>query len=115
MRSRSATGAANSAVKWEKSKWWQASQHAGWGNWPWWMWHASEIVYWAEGNYDGAFWKEARAQYTDEENREYDKGWIALYGRAAFFKSIAKVYGPEEADRLRLKFPAEDGEEEALN
>ena len=36
---------------------------------------------------------------------EYDKRWIELYGRPAFFEAVAKVAGDDEAARLQLKIP----------
>ena len=76
------------------------------GHWPWWIEHPSECAYWKEDSlYDGEIWWNTRQQYTDEENIEYDKGWIALYGRPAFFEAVAKVAGDDEAARLQLLMP----------
>jgi len=112
-RSRTAAGSASRDVKWEKNKWWYESKRQKWGNWPWWIEHASEATYWAEGTYDGEVWWQTREQYTDEENYEYDKGWIRLYGRGAYFRSISRVAGQQEADRLQAMFPPSDEDDTA--
>ena len=64
------------------------------GHWPWWIEHPSECAYWKEDSqYDGEIWWNTRQQYTDEENIEYDKHWIALHGRPVCLKQLPRWLG----------------------
>ena len=100
-RARAPDAVARRDVKFHKSEYCRKN-----GHWPWWIEHPSECAYWKEDSeYDGEIWWNARQQYTEEEAIEYDKRWIKLYGRPAYFEAVAKVAGDDEAAKLQLKIP----------
>ena len=88
-RTRSAAAAAARNVRNAKKNEWKET-----GVWPWWVDHESEKVYWTPGGpstgrgFSGYWWRWSRAGYDEEERREADAAWIALYGEAEYQQAI---------------------------